>query len=197
MSTLIENSASLQDILDTVNSLPDKETINLPTLTNPAAATDILSGKEAIDGSGNKITGTLVQNNGINEWQSGASYNEGDIVIFNDIYYICILTHSEYPSSPDNDNERWKKVNETNEDTNAISLVTLPAKTYVLKSNSPYNSNYSVHPYNYSIVESIACTYTKGEVGGMYSRIRLTGVGRNNCPDNPFTGVIFYDSSGE
>ena len=44
MSTLIENSASLQDILDTVNSLPDKETISLPTLTNPAAETDILSG---------------------------------------------------------------------------------------------------------------------------------------------------------
>jgi len=31
----------------------------LPTLDNPASATDILSGKEAIDGEGNKITGSI------------------------------------------------------------------------------------------------------------------------------------------
>lgn len=31
---------------------------SLPTLTNPATAGDIASGKEAVDGSGNKITGT-------------------------------------------------------------------------------------------------------------------------------------------
>lgn len=31
----------------------------LPTLNNPASASDILSGKEAINGSGNKITGTI------------------------------------------------------------------------------------------------------------------------------------------
>lgn len=31
----------------------------LPSLSNPASASDILSGKEAIDGSGNKITGSI------------------------------------------------------------------------------------------------------------------------------------------
>ena len=34
----------------------------LPTLSNPASASDILSGKEAIDGNGNKITGTYTSN---------------------------------------------------------------------------------------------------------------------------------------
>lgn len=33
--------------------------ITLPTLTSPASASDILNGKEAIDGAGNKITGTI------------------------------------------------------------------------------------------------------------------------------------------
>lgn len=32
--------------------------VELPALVNPAAATDIVSGKEAIDGNGNKLTGT-------------------------------------------------------------------------------------------------------------------------------------------
>jgi hypothetical protein len=33
--------------------------VELPELDNPASASDILSGKEAIDGSGNKIIGTI------------------------------------------------------------------------------------------------------------------------------------------
>jgi uncharacterized repeat protein (TIGR02543 family) len=33
--------------------------VTLPTLSNPASTSDILSGKEAIDGSGNKIIGTI------------------------------------------------------------------------------------------------------------------------------------------
>lgn len=33
--------------------------VNLPSLTNPASASDILKGKEAINGAGNKITGTI------------------------------------------------------------------------------------------------------------------------------------------
>lgn len=34
--------------------------VTLPSLSNPASASDILSGKEAIDGTGNKMTGTIV-----------------------------------------------------------------------------------------------------------------------------------------
>lgn len=40
----------------TVDSI---STMVLPTLTNPASAGDILSTKQAIDGNGNKITGTM------------------------------------------------------------------------------------------------------------------------------------------
>lgn len=45
----------------------------LPTLSNPAAASDILSGKEAIDGSGNKITGTIATKTSSNLTVSGAT----------------------------------------------------------------------------------------------------------------------------
>lgn len=41
------------------SSISNIDTCDLPTLTDGAAAGDIVSGKEAIDGSGNKITGTL------------------------------------------------------------------------------------------------------------------------------------------
>lgn len=52
------NTTTLQNILDAVNALPDAGT-SLPTLTNPGTASDLLSGKELIDGSGNIVTGTL------------------------------------------------------------------------------------------------------------------------------------------
>ena len=45
----------------------------LPTLDNPASATDILGGKEAIDGSGNKITGTIATKTSSNLTASGAT----------------------------------------------------------------------------------------------------------------------------
>lgn len=45
----------------------------LPTLDNPAAASDILSGKEAIDGSGNKITGSIATKTSSNLTVNGAT----------------------------------------------------------------------------------------------------------------------------
>lgn len=45
----------------------------LPTLNNPASATDILSGKEAIDGDGNKITGSIATKTSSNLTTSGAT----------------------------------------------------------------------------------------------------------------------------
>lgn len=45
----------------------------LPTLSNPASASDILSGKEAINGSGNKITGTIATKTSSNLTASGAT----------------------------------------------------------------------------------------------------------------------------
>ena len=45
----------------------------LPSLTNPASESDILSGKEAIDSSGNKITGTIATKTSSNLTASGAT----------------------------------------------------------------------------------------------------------------------------
>ena len=47
--------------------------VALPTLNNPAAASDILSGKEAIDGDGNKMTGTISTKTSSNLTASGAT----------------------------------------------------------------------------------------------------------------------------
>ena len=45
----------------------------LPTLSNPASTSDILKGKEAINGSGNKITGTIETKTSNNLTASGAT----------------------------------------------------------------------------------------------------------------------------
>lgn len=47
--------------------------VTLPTLDNPASAADILSGKEAIDGSGNVLTGTIATKTSSNLTASGAT----------------------------------------------------------------------------------------------------------------------------
>lgn len=53
---LQSNNADLQNILNTVNALPEK--IQLPELTNPAGTENIDYGFEAINGNGVLITGT-------------------------------------------------------------------------------------------------------------------------------------------
>jgi hypothetical protein len=47
--------------------------VQLPTLVNPGKASDALSGKEFIDGSGNKITGTIATKTASNLSASGAT----------------------------------------------------------------------------------------------------------------------------
>lgn len=47
--------------------------VTLPTLTNPASASDIMSGKEAIDGDGNVLTGTIATKTSSNLTASGAT----------------------------------------------------------------------------------------------------------------------------
>lgn len=55
---LNQNNESLQNILDTVNALPDASSgVELPTLTNPGTSADLLSGKQFIDQNGNIVTG--------------------------------------------------------------------------------------------------------------------------------------------
>lgn len=60
MSNLTNNTASLQSILNTVNTLPDATGgIELPELTNEGSASELFSGKELIDSEGNVVTGTF------------------------------------------------------------------------------------------------------------------------------------------
>lgn len=47
--------------------------VQLPTLANPGKASDALSGKEFIDGSGNKVTGTIATKTASNLTASGAT----------------------------------------------------------------------------------------------------------------------------
>jgi hypothetical protein len=58
--TDVTDGLTLGEIASSISSI---DTCDLPTLTDSAAAGDIASGKEAIDGSGNKITGTFTIDN--------------------------------------------------------------------------------------------------------------------------------------
>lgn len=62
-----QNTISLQEILNNVNNLPDASSgVELPELSNPGTASDLLSGKELIDGEGEVVTGTFSIDNELN-----------------------------------------------------------------------------------------------------------------------------------
>ena len=52
------NISSLQEVLNTINSLPEAGT-DLPELSNEGTASDLLSGKQLIDGEGNVVNGAF------------------------------------------------------------------------------------------------------------------------------------------
>lgn len=58
-STLQSNNIDLQAILNTINELPEAGGVELPELINEGTASDLLSGKQLIDGEGNIVTGTI------------------------------------------------------------------------------------------------------------------------------------------
>jgi hypothetical protein len=47
------------DFAEEISSIEGNNGVVLPTLSNPASASDILMGKDAIDASGEKITGSI------------------------------------------------------------------------------------------------------------------------------------------
>ena len=61
MGNINNNTAQLQEILELLQTkaLPDDGAVYLPFLTNEGVASDILEGKEFIDGEGNVIVGTF------------------------------------------------------------------------------------------------------------------------------------------
>lgn len=71
-SPLKNNTTSLQDLLNTVNALPEAG-VELPELTNEGSASDMLSGKQLIDSDGNVVTGTIATKTSSNLTASGAT----------------------------------------------------------------------------------------------------------------------------
>lgn len=66
------NNADLQAILNVINELPEANNgVELPTLTNEGSASELLSGKELIDGEGNIVTGTMPNNGAISSTMDG------------------------------------------------------------------------------------------------------------------------------
>ena len=58
-STLQSNNTDLQAILNTINELPEVGGAILPTLTNEGNSSDLVAGKQLIDGNGNIVTGEV------------------------------------------------------------------------------------------------------------------------------------------
>ena len=64
MSTIKNNTTELQNILNTINNLPEAGSGGaLPELTNEGTASDLMANKELIDGEGNKVVGTFTIDN--------------------------------------------------------------------------------------------------------------------------------------
>lgn len=74
MANILDNTTSLQNLLNKANNLPNAGSdITLPELSNPALESDILSGKEAIDKDGNIIEGAIVTKTASNLTANGAT----------------------------------------------------------------------------------------------------------------------------
>lgn len=71
-SNLKTNTASLQELLNAVNNLPEASNgVELPELTNEGSAENLLSGKQLIDGEGKKVTGTMPNNGTVTQTFDG------------------------------------------------------------------------------------------------------------------------------
>lgn len=78
MFKITQNTTELQAILDAVNALPEaggggEGGVELPELTNEGSASDLLSGKQLINSSGNVVTGTIPTKTSSNLSASGAT----------------------------------------------------------------------------------------------------------------------------
>lgn len=70
-SPLKQNTTTIQELLNTVNSLPEAGGVELPTLSNEGSASDLMSGKQLIDQNGNVVTGNIANNGAITSTMDG------------------------------------------------------------------------------------------------------------------------------
>lgn len=71
-SPLKQNTTTIQELLNTINNLPEAGT-DLPELSNEGSAADLLNGKQLIDGDGNVVTGTIATKTKSDLTASGAT----------------------------------------------------------------------------------------------------------------------------
>lgn len=72
-SIIQNNNSDLQEILNTINTLPEADSggIELPTLSNQATASEVLINKQLINQDGNIVIGTMPNNGSISHTMDG------------------------------------------------------------------------------------------------------------------------------
>lgn len=66
-----DNTISLQNLLSIANALPEAGGVELPELSNPATASELLLNKKLIDQEGNIVTGAMPNNGTISSTMDG------------------------------------------------------------------------------------------------------------------------------
>lgn len=92
--------------------------IELPILTNPATASDALSGKEFIDGNGNKVTGTITTV----EAKTIIPSMSSQTAVAKNVYTTDIITVAAIPDQYEDRTESLPKLNAMNGGTAATTI---------------------------------------------------------------------------
>jgi len=168
----------------------------LPNLSNPASASDVLSGKQLIDVNGNVLTGTMVNQGAINRTLSAGSSCTIPAGYHNGNGKITAAAGYEVPSNP-------------NLSTNAVQsgkTVTQSALTFSFSTHGESLSDFvSIDMYfthtDYDTIKSLASAVPVGRFGvigviismlnGKLLSMVLTTVDRNGI-----TGARTWDTTG-
>lgn len=127
------------------------------------------------------------------EYSEAEKYNAGDIVEKNGNIYQSNTDNPLTP--PDNDMAgHWTLLfeSESGGGSGGDSLVTLSGSYMIGGSGYTSNKNYELHPYNFTIKESVNGTVN----GSVFAFIEVSGCGGDSCPEQPFTLIKFTDVSG-
>jgi hypothetical protein len=107
-STLQSNNTDLQDILNTINALPNANSgIELPALTNEGTTSDLLANKQLIDSNGNIVTGSMMTYDGSYECDNNGTNNNinvewQDVFALPTTYIVVGIPKKFYIEKPTN-----------------------------------------------------------------------------------------------
>ena len=90
------NTTSLQNLLEMAKALPEAGSggVELPTLTNEGTASDLLAGKQLIDGNGNVVTGTITTQSA----KTITPTKSSQVAVEKDRYTTGVITVGAIPS---------------------------------------------------------------------------------------------------